>query len=103
LSTLNRQSNSAKRCPVNIDLAPDADADADIGAVVEGLRTFGYYNAGQDCTAACRIYAGAKVYDKLVADLSSAVKSIKMGTQDEPDVEIGPPISAPQDLDLSAI
>jgi acyl-CoA reductase-like NAD-dependent aldehyde dehydrogenase len=26
--------------------------------VVNGLRTFGYYNAGQDCTAACRIYAG---------------------------------------------
>ncbi len=67
--------------------------DADIEAVVEGLRTFGYYNAGQDCTAACRIYAGAKIYDKLVADLSSAVKSIKMGTQDEPDVEIGPLIS----------
>ncbi len=53
--------------------------DADIGAVVEGLRTFGYYNAGQDCTAACRVYAGAKVYDKLVADLSSAVKTIKVG------------------------
>ena len=34
---------------------------------------FGYYNAGQDCTAACRIYAGKKVYDKLVADLSCAV------------------------------
>ena len=67
--------------------------DADLSAVVEGLRTFGYYNAGQDCTAACRIYAGALVYDKLVADLSSAVKSIKVGTQDEPDVEIGPLIS----------
>ncbi len=67
--------------------------DADLGAVVEGLRTFGYYNAGQDCTAACRIYAGGKIYDKLVADLSSAVKSIKVGLQDEPDVEIGPLIS----------
>ena len=32
--------------------------DADLDAVVEGLRAFGYYNAGQDCTAACRIYAG---------------------------------------------
>ena len=31
--------------------------DADLDAVVEGVRTFGYYNAGQDCTAACRIYA----------------------------------------------
>jgi aminobutyraldehyde dehydrogenase len=67
--------------------------DADIGAVVEGLRTFGYYNAGQDCTAACRVYAGAKVYDKLVADLSSAVKTIKLGLQDDPDAEIGPLIS----------
>jgi aminobutyraldehyde dehydrogenase len=67
--------------------------DADLEAVVEGLRTFGYYNAGQDCTAACRIYAGAKIHDKLVADLSSAVKSIKVGLQDEPDVEIGPLIS----------
>ena len=67
--------------------------DADIESVVEGLRTFGYYNAGQDCTAACRVYAGGKVYDKLVADLSSAVKSIKLGLQDDPDAEIGPLIS----------
>jgi aminobutyraldehyde dehydrogenase len=67
--------------------------DADIDAVVEGLRTFGYYNAGQDCTAACRVYAGAKVYDKLVADLSSAVKTIKAGLQDDPEAEIGPLIS----------
>jgi aminobutyraldehyde dehydrogenase len=67
--------------------------DADLAAVVEGLRTFGYYNAGQDCTAACRIYAGAKIHDKLVADLTSAVRSIKVGTQDEPDVELGPLIS----------
>ena len=67
--------------------------DADLASVVEGLRTFGYYNAGQDCTAACRIYAGAKVYEKLVADLSSAVKDIKVGLQDDPDAEIGPLIS----------
>ena len=67
--------------------------DADLQLVVDGLRTFGYYNAGQDCTAACRVYAGAKVYEKLVADLSSAVKTLKVGTQDEPDVEIGPLIS----------
>ncbi len=43
--------------------------DADIDAVVDGVRTFGFYNAGQDCTAACRIYAGAKIYDRLVAEL----------------------------------
>ncbi len=67
--------------------------DADLAAVVEGLRTFGYYNAGQDCTAACRIYAGAKVHDKLVAELTSAVKSIKLGLQDDPEAELGPLIS----------
>ncbi len=51
--------------------------DADIDAVVAGIRTFGYYNAGQDCTAACRIYAQDRIYDKLVADLTSAVSTIK--------------------------
>jgi aminobutyraldehyde dehydrogenase len=70
--------------------------DADIDAVVEGVRTFGYYNAGQDCTAACRIYAGKGIYDKLTADLGRAVATIKYGTQDKPDVEIGPLISERQ-------
>jgi len=70
--------------------------DADVEAVVSGVRTFGYYNAGQDCTAACRIYAGAKVYDRLVADLSSAVSSIKTGLQTGKGVEMGPLISAAQ-------
>jgi aminobutyraldehyde dehydrogenase len=67
--------------------------DADIDAVVEGIRTFGYYNAGQDCTAACRIYAGAKIYDRFTADLTRAVASIKAGLQDEEGAEIGPLIS----------
>jgi aminobutyraldehyde dehydrogenase len=70
--------------------------DADLEAVVGGLRTFGYYNAGQDCTAACRIYAGAKIYDKLVADLGAAVKTIKFGQPDKDDSEMGPLISAGQ-------
>lgn len=70
--------------------------DADLGQVVEGLRTFGYYNAGQDCTAACRVYAMEGIYEKLVADLSSAVSSIKVGSQQEPGVEMGPLISARQ-------
>ena len=70
--------------------------DADIDAVVSGLRAFGYYNAGQDCTAACRIYAGKKVYDKLVADLSSAVSTIRYGQADDTENEIGPLISRRQ-------
>lgn len=70
--------------------------DADIASVVEGVRTFGFYNAGQDCTAACRIYAGKKIYDKLVADLSSAASSIKVGEQNDNGVEMGPLVSARQ-------
>jgi len=70
--------------------------DADIASVVEGVRTFGFYNAGQDCTAACRIYAGKKIYDKLVADLSSAASRIKVGGQKEDGVEMGPLVSALQ-------
>ena len=70
--------------------------DADLAAVVEGVRTFGFYNAGQDCTAACRIYAGKKIYEKLVAELSSAVASIKVGEQKMAGVEMGPLISARQ-------
>lgn len=70
--------------------------DADLQSVVEGVRTFGFYNAGQDCTAACRIYAGKKIYDKLIAELSSAVSSIKVGEQKMDGVEMGPLISARQ-------
>ena len=70
--------------------------DADLEAVVEGVRTFGYYNAGQDCTAACRIYAGKGIYEKLTADLGRAVATIKYGTPDRDDVEIGPLISERQ-------
>jgi aminobutyraldehyde dehydrogenase len=70
--------------------------DADIDSVVAGLRAFGYYNAGQDCTAACRIYAGKKIYDRLVADLSSAVSTIKFDQADDTENEIGPLISSRQ-------
>lgn len=70
--------------------------DADLEQVVSGVRTFGYYNAGQDCTAACRIYAGPKIHDKLVADLSAAVGSIKVGRQNDAGVEMGPLVSARQ-------
>ncbi|HWU91394.1 MAG TPA: gamma-aminobutyraldehyde dehydrogenase [Kofleriaceae bacterium] len=68
--------------------------DADLDAVVAGLRAFSFYNAGQDCTAACRVYAGGKIYGRLVADLSSAASSLKLGGQDEAGVEMGPLITA---------
>ncbi|MCE5973065.1 gamma-aminobutyraldehyde dehydrogenase [Sinirhodobacter sp. WL0062] len=70
--------------------------DADIEATVQGLRAFGYYNAGQDCTAACRIYAHSSVYDRFVADLSDAVSSIAYGQADDAQNEMGPLISLRQ-------
>lgn len=64
--------------------------DADVDAVVEGVRTFGFYNAGQDCTAACRIYAQKGVYDALVEKLGAAVASLKTGAPQEASTELGP-------------
>ena len=70
--------------------------DADIDAAVAAIRTFGYYNAGQDCTAACRIYAHGRIYEKFVADLASAVSTIKYNQADDTENEIGPLISRRQ-------
>ncbi|WP_319737967.1 aminobutyraldehyde dehydrogenase [Cronobacter sakazakii] len=64
--------------------------DADLDAVVEGIRTFGFYNAGQDCTAACRIYAQKGIYDALVEKLGAAVGSLKTGAPEEETTELGP-------------
>ena len=70
--------------------------DADIDAAVDAIRTFGYYNAGQDCTAACRIYAHAKIHDRFVADLADAVSTIRYNRSDDTENEIGPLISKRQ-------
>jgi aminobutyraldehyde dehydrogenase len=67
--------------------------DADLASVVGAIKAFGYYNAGQDCTAACRIYAQKNVYDNFVADLSSAVKEIKFNQANDDENDIGPLIS----------
>ena len=48
---------------------------------LEGIAGAGLFNAGQDCTAACRIYAGAKIHDKLVADLKA--KGVQIDTPDK--------------------
>ena len=97
-SVLDIASKSLKR--THLELGGKAPVivfdDADLGEVVAGLRAFGYYNAGQDCTAACRVYAGARIYDKLVADLSAAAASLKVGSPREPGVEVGPLISERQ-------
>jgi 1-pyrroline dehydrogenase len=71
--------------------------DADPAAVAEGIRTAGYWNSGQDCTAASRVIAGPKIYDKLLEELVPAVESLQVGDPSESeDVEMGPVISKDQ-------
>src|ERR687885_317868 len=48
--------------------------DADPAAVAEGIKIAGYWNSGQDCTAASRVVAGPRVYDKLLEELVPAVE-----------------------------
>jgi betaine-aldehyde dehydrogenase/aminobutyraldehyde dehydrogenase len=71
--------------------------DADPAAVAEGIKIGGYWNSGQDCTAASRVVAGPKVYEKLLEELVPAVESLKVGDPAEGDeIEMGPVISASQ-------
>jgi len=70
--------------------------DADMEHVIENLRAFSFYNAGQDCTQPCRLYVADRIYDNFIADFGSAVSSIKMGAPDGADVEMGPIITAAQ-------
>jgi aminobutyraldehyde dehydrogenase len=70
--------------------------DADIPAVIEGVRNFGFYNAGQDCTAACRMYAAPKIFENLVADLASTAGSLRLNAENDAENDMGPLISARQ-------
>src|SRR6476620_929046 len=64
--------------------------DADVNLAAETLRFAGYWNAGQDCTAATRVIAGPAVYDKFVSALADQVKTIKWGDPAEgDDIEMG--------------
>jgi 1-pyrroline dehydrogenase len=71
--------------------------DADPAAVAEGVKAAGFWNSGQDCTAASRIVAGPKIYDKVLEELVPAVESIHVADPAEgEDVEMGPVISKDQ-------
>jgi betaine-aldehyde dehydrogenase/aminobutyraldehyde dehydrogenase len=71
--------------------------DADPAAVAEGIKIAGYWNSGQDCTAASRVVAGPKIYDRLLEELVPAVESLRVGDPAEgAEVEVGPVISRAQ-------
>ena len=92
-------SESLKR--VHLELGGKAPGvvfdDADPAAVAQAVRVAGYWNSGQDCTAASRIMAGPKIYGKLLDELVPAVESLKVADPAEgEDVEMGPVISKAQ-------
>ncbi len=70
--------------------------DADIEAVVANLTETAYYNSGQDCTAPCRVIAGARVHDDFVARMSDAVGSIVVGDPTDESTAMGPLVSGDQ-------
>ncbi len=88
-------SDSLKR--VHLELGGKAPVvvfdDADLEAVVEWISIAGYFNAGQDCTAACRVLVAEGAYDKVLEDLVPAVEGLKVGTAFEEDVAVGSMIS----------
>jgi 1-pyrroline dehydrogenase len=71
--------------------------DADPAAVAEGIKVAGYWNSGQDCTAASRVVAGPRIYDKLLEELVPAVESLAVGDPAESEeLDMGPVISKDQ-------
>jgi betaine-aldehyde dehydrogenase len=64
--------------------------DADIAAAAEAIAAAGYFNAGQDCTAATRVLAGPGLHDEFVAALAEQARNTRTGPPSDPDVLYGP-------------
>jgi betaine-aldehyde dehydrogenase len=64
--------------------------DADVEAAAEAIAVAGYFNAGQDCTAATRVLCAPGVYDDFVTALAAQAKGTKIGMPDDEDVLFGP-------------
>jgi betaine-aldehyde dehydrogenase len=64
--------------------------DVDMAAAMATIAATGYYNAGQDCTAATRVLAGSDVYDDVVAGLAAQAQSLTIGDTLESDTTLGP-------------
>jgi betaine-aldehyde dehydrogenase len=64
--------------------------DADVPAAAEAIAMAGYFNAGQDCTAATRVLAGPRVHDDFVAALVEQARGTRTGPPDDPDAAYGP-------------
>jgi len=70
--------------------------DADLSSAVEWIKIAGYFNSGQDCTAAARVLAGPKIHDKLLSELVPQVESMKVGGPFDEGSEMGSVVSKEQ-------
>jgi len=70
--------------------------DADLDVALETIAGTGYYNCGQDCTAACRVLAGAGVHDDVVAGLAAQAQALVLGDTLAAETTLGPLNSARQ-------
>src|SRR5207244_11134997 len=70
--------------------------DADLEAVNSWVKTAGFFNSGQDCTAATRVIAGPRIYENLLSSLSKSVQSVKVGNPLEEGIEMGPMVAREQ-------
>jgi betaine-aldehyde dehydrogenase len=64
--------------------------DVDMDVAMETIAGTGYYNAGQDCTAATRVLASRKVYDKVVSGLAEQAEGLKIGDTMNGNTTLGP-------------
>ena len=70
--------------------------DADIAAAAEAIAVAGYFNAGQDCTAATRVLVGPRIHDEFVAALAEQARAAQVGMPDDADALLGPVNNANQ-------
>jgi betaine-aldehyde dehydrogenase len=64
--------------------------DTDIDKAVEDISVAGFFNAGQDCTAATRVLVHESIHDEFVSALAKAAAETKTGAPDDEDVLYGP-------------
>jgi betaine-aldehyde dehydrogenase len=64
--------------------------DVNMESALQTIAATGYYNAGQDCTAATRVLAGAKVYEEVVSGLSEQARGLVIGNTLDPATTLGP-------------
>src|SRR5207247_9287488 len=95
-----RRSPAATLRGVHLELGGKAPVvvfdDADLASSVEWIKSAGYFNSGQDCTAATRVLAGPRIYDQLLSALVPAVEAMKVGDPFGDDTELGSVVSQEQ-------